>query len=162
MSDRYKFMGSILGRWSGKTPSETTLPKSSSKILEAPYDLVLCVFPGYDAIGADIYNLSTMSLSNGDDVIYAGIHPARVIASLPNGEVRIKFNDTNLIPPRMNVPVHELEIVLGDGSRKKFVNKDFKCPDCNVPWKETEGFRFSFFDCPKCGMKKEDCFKEIA
>jgi len=31
-----------------------------------------------------------------------------------------------------------------------------KCPKCDIPWKETVLLRFSAFDCPKCGAKKED------
>lgn len=95
-------------------------------------------------------------MKNGDHVVYSNRHPARVITSLPNGEVRIKFDDPNLIPPKMNVPASSLEWVLPDGSRKRFVNSEFRCPACDEPWKETKGFRFNYYDCPRCGAKKED------
>lgn len=105
--------------------------------------------------GASFKLATAQTLGPGTDVVYAEQHPAQVVALLPNGDVRIKFDDQDLIPPEMDVDPKYLEWTYA-GVRRKFVNAKLRCPKCDVPWKETLGFRFSFFDCPICGAKKED------
>jgi ribosomal protein S27AE len=106
----------------------------------------------YSKLEARIFAMITIS----KDVIYAKIHPAKVINILPSGEVRIKFNDPNLIPRKMNVPFDTLEWVQLDGSKTPFTNANTHCPNCDIPWKETLLARFPVYDCPKCGAKKEE------
>lgn len=88
----------------------------------------------------------------GDPVTYANQHKARVVSTY-GGSVKIQFDDLGLIPPQMDVPAHSLS---PDFTRTRIADPATSCPSCFVPWKETPGFRFSYFDCPKCGAKKED------
>jgi ribosomal protein S27AE len=88
---------------------------------------------------------------------------------LPNDEYVIEFDSRDLIPPQMTVPGNRLQpkpVNLYGGyvppasgyefSRdKRFIDKELFCPNCDVPWKKTEGFRKDYYDCTKCGMKKE-------
>ena len=94
---------------------------------------------------------------------------ATILKTLPNDEYVIEFDSASLIPPKMTVQGNRLSPkptdlyggyvppVSGyDGMRdRRFVDKEKFCPNCDVPWKKTEGFRFDFYDCPKCQMKKE-------
>lgn len=112
--------------------------------------LVVTSFPGLDGIGADV------SYQKLERVIYDDTHYARVIKSLPNGQVEVAFEDRNLIPPVMKVPSSRLQWALEDGTFIPFTNVALRCPKCDVEWQEKPGFRFNFFDCPVCGMRKED------
>lgn len=38
---------------------------------------------------------------------------------------------------------------------KEFTNATH-CPKCQVEWKETLGLMNRYYDCPKCGGRKED------
>jgi len=90
---------------------------------------------------------------NGDHVIYAGKHKARVISGLKDGKVRIKYDDENLIPSKENVPIEYLT----KGDKSRIINTELHCPRCDVPWKASRGFHLDvYYDCPKCGLKKED------
>lgn len=93
---------------------------------------------------------------NGDHVIYAGKHKARVVRVLSDGRVRIKYDDSSLIPPKQNVPIEYLE----KSGEPRVINPNYYCPKCDVEWKESQGFHLDvYYDCPKCGMKKEDALK---
>lgn len=87
------------------------------------------------------------------EVVYADAHKASVIKFLPDGKVRIKFNDVNLVPPEMDVPEESLrEAWTGN----LVVNPHKKCPNCGIAWQEVMLARFPCYDCPSCGAKKED------
>lgn len=94
-------------------------------------------------------------ICRGEKVRYASAHEATVIDVLLDGRVRIEFDDQMLIPPRMDVPPTTLEVSYF-GTWKRIVNKDLRCPTCDVPWQETPGFRIHYYDCPICGLRKED------
>jgi hypothetical protein len=65
---------------------------------------------------------------NGDYVIYNKVHKARVIRPLADGTVRIKFDNKDLHPNKMNVPAEYLEWVFENGTRKKYINPEVACP----------------------------------
>lgn len=93
-------------------------------------------------------------MKKGDHVIYDGRHPARIIFTMP-GKIRIKFTDTNLIPPKMTVPEESLTLNYNYLLTPRY-DSEFECPDCGFPWKETQVVFRKYYDCPKCGKKKED------
>lgn len=90
------------------------------------------------------------------DVIYSNAHRARVLNFDPaKDSVEVEFADDTLIPPTMWVPVDSLRFSTGG----KVVNPYLRCTRCNVEWKETMLARFSVWDCPQCGAKKEEQLK---
>ena len=94
-----------------------------------------------------------LGLSEKDDVVYADTHRAKIIQFSPvKDSVEIQFNDKNLIPPTMWVSVKDVRWAWGGA----IVNPKTHCPKCSVPWKEIMLARFSVWDCPQCGAKRED------
>lgn len=80
-------------------------------------------------------------------------HKCRVKSFDPNRDIAtVEFDDKNLIPPTMEVPTKSLHGEYGNS----VVNPHVMCPWCRVAWKETVLFRFTSYDCPQCGAKKED------
>lgn len=140
------YCGTQTGRFSSKEPNLSALPKEMVAPDFAKLEQrILASYPGLDGIGCDI-------LTN-EDVIYAKTHKAKVVQFDPQKDaVEIRFNDANLIPPTMWVPVKDVAYAFGGG----IVNPNTHCPRCELPWHETPGFRFSFWDCPGCGAKRED------
>ena len=142
--------------------------------------IIAAAFPGEDGIGADIYGrvyqrgsetiqdcverilganpclsfpYGSDSLSQMHDVIYANTHRAKVKQFDPiKDSAEIEFVDKNLIPPTMWVPTRDLRQAWGG----RVVNTQTHCPKCEIPWKEVVLARFSVWDCPACGAKKED------
>lgn len=87
------------------------------------------------------------------DVIYANTHKAKVLNFDPiKDSVHIEFNEKGLIPPTMWVPVRDVAYLYGG----RVVNPQTHCPQCAIKWKEVVLARFSVWDCPCCGAKKED------
>ena len=88
------------------------------------------------------------------DVIYASTHRAKILRFDPEHDyVRIRFESEHLIPREMDVHVSSCEYAYGG----QLVNPLKKCPKCRVEWKKTLGaFVRVYFDCPKCGAKRED------
>jgi hypothetical protein len=92
---------------------------------------------------------------------------ATILRDLPNNEYVIEFESRDLIPPQMTVQGNRLQpkpINLYGGyippahdpmRDKRFIDKEKFCPTCDIEWKRTEGFIRDYFDCPKCGLKKE-------
>lgn len=153
-----EYRGISRGRWSGMTPNVMTLPKElqTPEFVEAVKNAVK-VWTTTFSFAQKYFNNNPYAtvFVDGDDVIYDQRHPATIKGTLPNGDFRIRFKDQTLIPPEMDVPMHMLEWD-DELELAQDVNPDVMCPKCHELWKETQGFRFSYFDCPGCGMKKED------
>lgn len=128
-----------------------SLPRSMRTIGEGKVKVL--IFDYGDMETRILAHYAAVALDEEQDVIYANAHRAKVVKFHPlKDEVTIRFNDKALIPPEMTVPVNSISYPYGHA----VVNKAIKCPKCNVRWKESPGFRFSFFDCPTCGMRRED------
>jgi ribosomal protein S27AE len=96
---------------------------------------------------------------------------ATILKDLPNDEYVIEFDNAHLVPPKMTVKGNRLSpkpITLyggyvppvsgyeNHGARdQRFIDKDSFCPKCDIPWKKTEGFMRDYYDCSRCGLKKE-------
>lgn len=65
-----------------------------------------------------------------------------------DSQVDVKFDRTDLIPPIMKIPMHELAKIGYDV-------KDV-CPKCGTKWIATTLFSGIVYDCLKCNMKKEE------
>lgn len=94
----------------------------------------------------------TFRFTSDDEVIYADKHRARVLYTDASGNVRIEFENIDLMPRQMTVP----ESYLRHPFNSKAINAKARCPKCDVPWKPIELAHSFVFDCPKCGAKKED------
>lgn len=106
--------------------------------------------------------------TTGEKVIYTPTGDyATVLRDLPNDEYTVEFDNRSLIPPQMTVPGKTLSpqpVTLYGGyfpteksiRDSRFIDKNKFCPKCDVEWKETVGLWHSYYDCPKCKMKKED------
>lgn len=166
-------------RWSGSDLNLQNLPKPPIAVDygEMETRIVSMAFPGEDGIGPDFYDLTDVLKNISDkieerkpgmppwlgapyaadilkteDVVY-GSHRAKVKQfNSDKNSVEIEFNDKALIPPTMWVPLYAVKYAYG-GS---VINPHTHCPNCNVQWKETMLARFSVYDCPSCGAKKED------
>jgi hypothetical protein len=142
-----------VGRFSCSAPQPQNICKTElPKGLTIDYSkLEERAFAFYSSFGNDLSELCT-DVVRETDVLYARSHRATVLENYPDGRVKIKFANPKLIPNEMEVRPFELAYVWGG----PYVNPQLECPKCHVAWKETPGFRFSFFDCPQCGAKKED------
>ena len=88
-----------------------------------------------------------------EDVIYNHQHKAKVLRfDSVKHSVEIEFTDKDVIPATMWVPISHVSQAWGG----HLINPNTHCPKCDVTWKETELARFSVFDCPTCGAKRED------
>lgn len=106
--------------------------------------------------------------SPGEKVTYMPTSDgATILRALPNDEYVIEFDSATLIPPQMTVPGNRLSpkpVTLFGGYNmneyaplrdKRFIDKEKFCPVCDLTWTKTEGFRQDYYDCRKCGLKKE-------
>lgn len=128
--------------------------------------MISAMYPGADGIGADVVEERVIGkhpslgapyiaadILTDSDVIYANTHRAKIKRFDPNKDsVEIEFNDKALIPPTMWVPIYDVRQAWGG----RVINTQTHCPKCEIPWKETMLARFSVWDCPGCGAKKED------
>lgn len=102
----------------------------------------------------------------GDRVVYTPkTVDAKIVRIFSNGECVIEFDDKNLIPPQMTVPETFLALktspaLFGDyGWTREEASarySDTNCRKCGQEWKETWIGRTAYYDCLKCGIKKED------
>lgn len=175
--EKYKFYSMTPKRWSSTKENIQVLSKMFNRQVEIAQETI----NNYEEIVNDLYTenqiivkifndcfdvsmhgwntYSPALLKVGDSVIYAKRHPAKILDFLPaTDEFKVEFDDPNLMPRCMTVPTHMVSpnYAVGYGSPVQSKNIDVFCPKCDVKWKESMGFRFSFFDCPTCGMRKED------
>lgn len=174
------YHGTVSGRFQSEVPNLQNLPKDGFDYGEMELRLIAMTFPGEDGIGADVYQIHdefvaevkeraigasplleapyglAADILKSEDVIYnngARSHRAKVIQFDANKDsAEIQFEEKGLIPPTMWVPITHIRHAWG-GS---VVNAATHCPTCRVQWKETMLARFSVWDCPSCGAKKED------
>lgn len=168
------YAGTVTGRFSSSQPNQSTLPKHDQAMHRpSRHQMIFASYPGKDGIGVDIETNPCLDLDvyakvaneifagqsiaadilTQQDVVYANTHKAKVVSFDPARDMAvIKFNDKGLIPPEMEVPVRTLSYAYGG----QVVNPQTHCPQCQLAWKEVVLARFSVYDCPGCGAKKED------
>lgn len=141
--------GTKSGRFSCSAPNFQNITREMAKKIQQDYEevysMIFGVFPGNDGIGADV---SATAINS--DVTYNG-HRAKIVQFDPMKD-RVEFKDKDLIPPTMWVGTSEVRQPWG----QRVVNPKLMCPKCEVAWKGTVLARFSVWDCPSCGAKKED------
>ncbi len=100
-------------------------------------------------------------MKNGEAVIYRQNdyflgrkdHKAKFIRYISSTEARIKFDDPNLLPQRMDVPIEKLYIKNDIGNLIPIPNPNLEC-ECGTPWEERHLFRTIIEMCPKCDKRK--------
>lgn len=98
---------------------------------------------------------------NGDRVVYNG-HKAKVVKISGYRKYVIKFDDPNLMPQEMEVNEHELTAQPSshhDMWSSSTVDVNKYCPHCVKEWKVTQSIYNTYYDCDKCGAKREDYLK---
>ena len=103
--------------------------------------------------GINAHNMEEVIFEQYDSTSGVRQFRAKVLRFDANKDsAEIEFEDKKLIPPTMWVKVKNLRQIWGG----QVINVDKYCPKCELPWKETILVRFSVWDCPACGAKKED------
>lgn len=97
----------------------------------------------------------------GDKITYGPkAHKGRIIAISPtHDQCTVEFDDRDLIPPQMDVPVEHLSHDYSYSHYYGYGNntdKTTNCPRCGDKWKETWIGYEPFYDCLKCNLKRED------
>lgn len=92
-----------------------------------------------------------MSIHIGDKVeLRKGV--TGVVVGINGASCEVKFDNEDLIPPVMECPTEYLTILNhGDVTH---------CPRCRSKWYVTQPINLKYYDCLKCGKRKEDIIAE--
>lgn len=103
-------------------------------------------------------------MNSGDSVIFrqtdpiTGYHsmdfPAKFIRYVGKDGARIKFDDKNLLPPKMTVPIDCLFTKDDSGKYLPILKPNTTCPDCGTQYVKKPLFTSIIEICPKCDRRK--------